>query len=425
MALEAARDCPGLTSGLIVDGTGDDGIFADFEEATSAFPGTPIGDESLGTPMLYSSGTTGRPKGIVRPLDDIPPGDQLPVFSFLSRLWQYRDGLTYLSPAPLYHSAPQAAVNLAIRHGGTVVIMEKFDPEQYLRLVERYRRDAQPARPDDVQPDAETARTGAQPVRPVLARDRRPRRRSVPGTGQAADDRLVGTGPAGVLRLDRGRRLLGLRQRRMARPSRHRRQGSARRAAHPGRVLRAVPPGTPGTLWFKPGSPFRYFNDVEKTAESTSPDGSMVTVGDVGYLDGDGYLYLTDRATFMIISGGVNIYPQECENLLITHPKVADAAVFGVPNEDLGEEVKAVVQLMPAVDPGPDTAAELIAFCREHLAHLQVPPVGRLHQPAAPAPDRQALQKASPRQLLGPIPQPHRVTPRPARCQDSWLPSAP
>jgi long-chain acyl-CoA synthetase len=112
---------------------------------------------------------------------------------------------------------------------------------------------------------------------------------------------------------------------------------------------------------------------VEKTAESTSPDGSMVTVGDVGYLDDDGYLYLTDRATFMIISGGVNIYPQECENLLITHPKVADAAVFGVPNEDLGEEVKAVVQLMPGTDPGPEIAAELIAFCREHLAHLKCP----------------------------------------------------
>jgi long-chain acyl-CoA synthetase len=162
---------------------------------------------------------------------------------------------------------------------------------------------------------------------------------------------------------------------------------SAEWLAHPGTVgkvvlgelhildesFEPVPPGTPGTLWFKPGSPFRYFDDVEKTAESTSPDGSMVTVGDVGYLDDDGYLYLTDRATFMIISGGVNIYPQECENLLITHPKVADAAVFGVPNEDLGEEVKAVVQLMPGFDPGPGTAAELIAFCREHLAHLKCP----------------------------------------------------
>jgi long-chain acyl-CoA synthetase len=134
-----------------------------------------------------------------------------------------------------------------------------------------------------------------------------------------------------------------------------------------------APPGTPGTLWFRPASSFRYFHDVEKTAESTSPDGSMVTVGDVGYLDEDGYLYLTDRATFMIISGGVNIYPQECENLLITHPKVADAAVFGVPNQDLGEEVKAVVELMPGIDPGPGTAAELITFCRERLAHLKCP----------------------------------------------------
>jgi len=137
--------------------------------------------------------------------------------------------------------------------------------------------------------------------------------------------------------------------------------------------MQPLPMGTPGTLWFKTATPFEYFNDPGKTAEARSADGTMSTVGDVGYVDGDGYLYLTDRATFMIISGGVNIYPQECENLLITHPKVADAAVFGVPNEDLGEEVKAVVQLMPGFDPGPDTAAELIAFCREHLAHLKCP----------------------------------------------------
>jgi long-chain acyl-CoA synthetase len=132
-------------------------------------------------------------------------------------------------------------------------------------------------------------------------------------------------------------------------------------------------PGTPGTLWFKSATPFRYFNDTEKTKESTSPDGTMVTVGDVGYLDDEGFLYLTDRATFMIISGGVNIYPQECENLLITHPKVADAAVFGIPNVDLGEEVKAVVQLMHEVTAGPEVEAELMAFCRANLAHLKCP----------------------------------------------------
>src|SRR5207249_1834642 len=137
--------------------------------------------------------------------------------------------------------------------------------------------------------------------------------------------------------------------------------------------MQPVPKGTPGTLWFKTATPFEYFNDSAKTAEARSPDGSMSTVGDVGYVDDDGFLYLTDRATFMIVSGGVNIYPQECENLLITHPKVMDAAVLGVPNDDLGEEVKAVVQPAPGIDPGPDLERELIAFCREHLAHYKCP----------------------------------------------------
>src|ERR1700744_4976867 len=126
--------------------------------------------------------------------------------------------------------------------------------------------------------------------------------------------------------------------------------------------MRDGPKGTPGTVWFKTASPFEYFNDPARTSEARSPDGSMSTVGDVGYVDDDGFLYLTDRATFMIISGGVNIYPQECENLLITHPKMADAAVFGVPNADLGEEVKAVVQPMLGIPPGPDLAEELIGF---------------------------------------------------------------
>jgi long-chain acyl-CoA synthetase len=129
----------------------------------------------------------------------------------------------------------------------------------------------------------------------------------------------------------------------------------------------------PGTIWFKTATPFEYFNDPEKTASARSADGSMSTVGDVGYVDDDRFLYLTDRATFMIISGGVNIYPQECENLLITHPKVADAAVFGVPNADLGEEVKAVVQAMPGVAPGAELERELIEFCGKHLARFKCP----------------------------------------------------
>jgi long-chain acyl-CoA synthetase len=162
--------------------------------------------------------------------------------------------------------------------------------------------------------------------------------------------------------------------------------------------MNEVPPGSIGRLWFKTASPFEYFNDPRKTAEANSPDRTMSTVGDIGYVDDEGFIYLTDRAAFMIISGGVNIYPQECENLLVTHPKVRDAAVFGVPNEEMGEEVKAVVELMPGFEPGEQMEAELIAFCRERLAHVKCPhsvdfeaefprlPTGKLYK--APLRDR-------------------------------------
>jgi long-chain acyl-CoA synthetase len=139
IALEALRRCPKIEVSLVADGPGDGMRILNLDDATSGFPETPITDESCGTAMLYSSGTTGRPKGIIRPLVERPPSQQLPLFDFLQKLWRYREGLVYLSPAPLYHSAPQAAVNLVIRNGGTAIIMETFDPERYLQLVEQYR----------------------------------------------------------------------------------------------------------------------------------------------------------------------------------------------------------------------------------------------------------------------------------------------
>lgn len=377
VAREATEQVPAVHKCLVVGGAalglGAEGRFVDYDLAVAAYPTTPIADESLGSAMLYSSGTTGQPKGILRPLPEQPPSQALPMFDFLTQLWRYRDAMIYLSPAPLYHSAPHAAVNLTIRNGGTAIIMERFDPEHYLQLVERHKvthsqlvptmfsRMLKLPEADRMAYDTsslEIAIHAAAPC-PVPVKQQ-----MIDWWGPIIHEYYGATEGLGFTACTAEEWL-----------------------AHPGTVgrplfgvlhildddMNEVPPGERGQIWFELGSAFEYFDDPDKTASAKSPDGTMASVGDVGYVDEDGFLYLTDRATFMIISGGVNIYPQECENLLITHPKVADAAVFGVPNVDLGEEVKAVVQPMPDVDPGPDLEAELIAFCHEHLSRQKCP----------------------------------------------------
>src|SRR5262249_18617770 len=138
IARDALKEAPNVELCIVADGKGESERIVGLEETTEGLPSTPVADECIGTAMLYSSGTTGRPKGILRPLPEQPPTQQLPMFDFLEKLWQYREGMIYLSPAPLYHSAPQAAVNLTIRAGGTAIIMSKFDPEFYLSLFEKW-----------------------------------------------------------------------------------------------------------------------------------------------------------------------------------------------------------------------------------------------------------------------------------------------
>jgi long-chain acyl-CoA synthetase len=264
-------------------------------------------------------------------------------------------------------------VSLAIRNGGTVVIMEHFDPEQYLALVERYRITHTQLVPtmfsrmlklpsgvrqrhdlSSLQIAVHAAAPCPIPVKEQMIDWWGPIIHEYYGATEGMGFTACNSAEWLAHRGTVGKVLLG--------------------ELHVlGEDMQPAPKGQPGELWFKTASPFVYFNDPERTQASRSADGTMSTVGDVGYVDDDGFLYLTDRSTFMIISGGVNVYPQECENLLITHPQVADAAVFGVPNEDLGEEVKAVVQAMPGVAADDAFAQSLIAFCREHLAPMKCP----------------------------------------------------
>ena len=373
IARRALACCPRVERTFVLGLGETDGVFEPYESAIADLPGDPVPDQSLGLPMLYSSGTTGRPKGIVRPLPGTGPQRLLPIQEQVKDLFTYRPGQVYLNPAPMYHSAPQFSVGVTLRLGGTAVIMEEFDAEQWLALIERYRvthtqlvptmfhrllRLPQDLRARYDLSSLECVVHAAAPC-PVPVK-----RAMIDWLGPIVVEYYGATESNGIT-FCTAREWL----------------------AHPGTVGRAVvgellildergdlcPPGVDGTVWFRGATNFEYFGDAVQTAESRSLDGTASTVGDVGHVDGDGYLYLTDRKTHMIISGGVNVYPQETENLLSTHPAVADVAVIGVPNADLGEEVKAVVQPADPAAAGPHLAGQLIGFCRDHLASVKCP----------------------------------------------------
>ena len=355
---------------FMVDGVIDG--YQSYEDAVADLPATPIADEFEGTDMLYSSGTTGRPKGIKSPLEDAPFGTTPRSLFLLSELYKLGPEATYLSPAPLYHAAP-LRFNLGIqRLGGTSVIMERFDPEQALALIEQYQCSHSQWVPTMFVrmlklPEAarrkydvgcmQVAIHAAAPC-PVEIK-----RQMIDWWGPVITEYYAGTEGNGFCAI-----------------------GSADWLTHQGSVgkaligtvhildddMKGLPVGQLGTIYFADGPEFEYHNDPKKTAESQSPQG-WTTLGDVGYLDDEGYLYLTDRKAYMIISGGVNIYPQEVENLLVTHPKVLDVAVVGVPSEEFGEEVKAVVQPIAGVAAGDALAAELMAFCRRRLSSIKCP----------------------------------------------------
>lgn len=346
--------------------------FEPYEEVVGAQPAQPLAEQTEGADMLYSSGTTGRPKGVKVALRQEPLGTSGALLMLVQGLYGLTQDSVYLSPAPQYHSAPLRFCMAALRTGATLVIMEHFDPEAFLALVERHRVTHTQVVPtmlvrmlklapevrgrydmSSLQCCVHAAAPCPVPVKHEM----------IQWWGPVLQEYYAGTEGNGFVAID-----------------------SEQWLAHPGSVGRPLvgqihitddegtelTPGEPGTIWFEGGGSFEYHNDPAKTAASRDPRG-WSTLGDVGYVDEEGWLYLTDRKAFMIISGGVNIYPQEAENVLVTHPKVADVAVFGVPNEEMGEEVKAVVQPMDMAQAGPELEAELLAFCRSQLAHLKCP----------------------------------------------------
>jgi long-chain acyl-CoA synthetase len=361
---------PDVRGRLMVNGTIDG--YDSYEESIAGNPTTPIADQMAGQDMLYSSGTTGRPKGVKMTYEPLPYGEITEKGKRVMVLYGIDSETVYLSPAPLYHAAPLRFCLMVLYAGGTVIVMEHFDALQSVQLIEKYRvthsqwvptmfiRMLKLLEAERTRYDMSSMRIAIHAAAPMPV----PVKEQMIGWwGPILFEYYAGTEGNGLTAIT-----------------------SREWLEHKGSVGRSyigvvhvldeqgneVPAGATGTVYFADGQEFEYHNDPEKTHDSRSPQG-WTTIGDVGYLDKEGYLYLTDRKANMIISGGVNIYPQEAENILVLHPKVMDAAVIGVPNEEFGEEVKGVIQPRDMKDAGPELEKELIAYCHSKLAKIKCP----------------------------------------------------
>jgi fatty-acyl-CoA synthase len=348
----------------------------DFDTTIARYPAEPLDEEWMGTFMLYSSGTTGKPKGIKRPLPDKPASTGSPAMMATPAMWGMGEDTVYLSPAPLYHSAPAGYTAGAIFAGGTVVMMDRFDAETALALIECYRvthslwvptmfirmLKLDPAL--RARHDLSSQRCAIHAAAPCPVEVKR---QMIDWWGPVIEEFYSSTEMAGFTRIS-----------------------SRDWLSHPGSVGRSqgkpihicdeegreLPPGEPGLIYGEApvGGVPSYYKDEDRTLGAFHPEHrEWMTVGDIGYLDAEGYLYLTDRKAFMIISGGVNIYPQQIEDALALHPKIADVAVIGVPNEELGEEVKAVVETAPGVAPSAALADEICEWVQSRLGRQLTP----------------------------------------------------
>jgi acyl-CoA synthetase (AMP-forming)/AMP-acid ligase II len=376
LAERVAARCPKLRLRVVTGGGEAEG----FEPLESALADVredaPLENEREGSLMLYSSGTTGRPKGVRRDLLDMPAG--APLMELVSKGFLGLFGIgpddRYLCPAPLYHAAPIVFSNHHLRIGASVVILSRFDPEQVLKTIQDQRVTSSqwvPTHfkrllqlPESVRKsyDVSSLRVAVHAAAPCPIPVKRA---MIDWLGDAVVEYYGGTEGGGTL--IRAKEWLE----HPGSVGRHWTQGMIHILDEEGRDV--TQPGVEGAVYFEaPGNGrFAYYKDADKTASSYR--GNLFTIGDIGYVDADGFLFLTDRQSNMIISGGVNIYPQETENHLVSHPKVDDVAVIGVPDEEMGEQVKAVVIPARGVTPGAELERELIEYCRSGIAHYKCP----------------------------------------------------
>jgi len=343
------------------------------QNALAAQPDTPIADQRAGIDMLYSSGTTGRPKGVRVALPENPDIAAPTVLAMLANgLYGIGPDSIYLSPAPLYHAAPLRWAMTVQRLGGTVVMMQRFDPLTALAAIERYGVTASQWVPTHFVrmlklSEAERGRHDLSSLKVAI-------HAAAPCPIPVKEQMIAWWGPV-LFEYYAGSEGNGLTTINSEQWLSH--KGSVGKAAfgvahvcsEDGNELGT---GEEGLIYFEGGGQFEYHNDPGKTAEAKNAKG-WTTLGDIGRMDEDGYLYLTDRKSFMIISGGVNIYPQEIENRLIIHPRVADVAVIGAPDPEMGERVVAVVQPVDMAEATPEFAAELTAWCRAELSGVKTP----------------------------------------------------
>jgi long-chain acyl-CoA synthetase len=348
--------------------------FCDFRDFTAAQPADEPSDRRAGGLMNYTSGTTGLPKGVRRPLPDLDADTQAEMFGFLNFLFgNDGPGHVHLAVAPLYHTAVMNFVQAALHHGQQVVLMDKWTPEGTLERIDRYGVTSTHMVPTMFHrllklPEAERARYDVSSLSHVI-------HSAAPCPVPTKRTMLAWWGPViyEYYGATEGGGTLATPEDWESKPGTVGKPWPISEIKILDDDGNELPPGLVGTVWMKMGDRrFEYHKDSEKTASTWNEQG-FFTVGDAGELDEDGFLFLRDRKSDMIISGGVNIYPAETEAVLLQHPDVLDAAVFGIPHDDWGEEVKAVVEPTDMSLAGAELEQRLIEHCGEHLARYKCP----------------------------------------------------